>query len=96
MAQPGSSISRRFTWAAGLAAAGILMATAQASAASSDDGQILRENAPNAVPESYVVILEDEDASRSETRATVASLSDEHDAEVEHRYVNTSAASRPR
>jgi subtilisin family serine protease len=88
MAQPGSSISRRLTWAAGLAAAGILMATAQASAAS-DDGQILRENAPNAVPESYVVILEDEDASRSETRATVASLSDEHDAEVEHRYVNT-------
>ena len=85
----GSSICRRLTWAAGLTAAGLLMATGQAFAAAADDGQILRENAANAIPESYVVVLEDEDASRNEARAEIASLADEHDADVEHRYTNT-------
>ena len=66
MAQSSSSFCRRFTRAAGLAAAGMLVATAQASA---DDGQILREQAPTAIPESYIVVLEDDSASRAETRA---------------------------
>ncbi len=89
MTQSSSSFCRRITWAAGLAAAGLLMATGQAFAAAADDGQILRENAPNAIPESYIVVLEDDDASRAEAQAAIASLADEHDADVEHRYVNT-------
>ena len=86
MAQSSSAFRRRFTRAAGLAAAGLLVATAQASA---DDGQILREQAPTAIPESYIVVLEDDTASRAESRAEIASLSSEHDATVEHRYVNS-------
>ena len=96
MAQSGSSISRRFTWAAGLAAAGILMATAQASAASSDDGQILRENAPNAIPESYIVVLEDEDASRAETRARSRRSPTSTTRRSSTATSTRSAASRPR
>ena len=86
MAQSSSSFRRRFSKVAGLAVAGMLVATAQASA---DDGQILRENAPNAIPESYIVVLEDDSASRAETRSEIASLADEHDADVEHQYLNS-------
>ena len=87
MAQSSSSFSRRITRAAGLAAAGVLVAAAQASA---DDGQILREHAPNAIPESYIVVLDDDDASRAETagRDRLARPTSTTP-KVEHRYVNT-------
>ena len=81
-----SSLCRRLARVTGLTATGLLLATAQASA---DDGQILRENASGAIPESYIVVFEDEDASRAESRETIASLSEEHSADVEHSYTNT-------
>jgi hypothetical protein len=63
--------------AAGLAAAGLLMAAGPAFA---DDGEILREGASNAIPDSYIVVLDDQDQSRSEANAEITDLSQEADA----------------
>ncbi|WP_053227412.1 S8 family peptidase [Solirubrobacter soli] len=85
MAQSTSSHRRRFTRIAGLAAAGVLAAAAPAFA---DDGQILRENSPDAIPESYIVVL-DQDTGGQTTNSVIRELSDEHGADVDHKFTSS-------
>ena len=86
MAQSSSAFRRRFSRAAGLAVTGMLVATAQASA---DDGQILREQAPTAIPESYIVVLEDDTASRRRDADRDRVARQRARRHVEHRYLNS-------
>lgn len=79
------STARRFAHVAGLAAAGALAIAAPASA---DEGQILRENAANAIPGSYVVVLDDAQV-QGRPADEIRDLSAEYGADVEHRYANT-------
>lgn len=65
---------------AGLLATGLLIAPAAASA---DEGQILREGAADAIPGSYIVVMDD-----GTTRSEVTELVNEHDADVEHRFTS--------
>ena len=90
MAHASTPGRRRLSYIAGLALAGMLAAAAPALA---DDGQILRDGAPGAVPESYIVVL-NEDAGR--TSPAITSLSREHKAKVRHSSSARSTASRPR
>ena len=83
MAPSGSPNRRRLTRAAGLAAVSMLVATGSASAA---DGQILRENAPNAIADNYIVVLDDAKVGKGKTRTVTNALVREHGAQVEHRY----------
>src|SRR3954447_19824681 len=86
MAQSSSSGRRRFARVAGLAVASILVAATPAAAA---DGQILRENSPDAIPESYIVVLDQDASPEAERSRVINSLSQEHDAQVEHKYTNS-------
>ena len=83
MAPSGSPNRRRLTRAAGLAAVSMLVATGSASAA---DGQILRENAANAIADNYIVVLDDAKVGKGKTRTVTNALVREHGAQVEHRY----------
>ena len=83
MAPSGSPNRRRLTRAAGLAAVSMLVATGSASAA---DGQILRENAANAIADNYIVVLDDAKVGKGKTRTVTNALVREHGAKVEHRY----------
>ena len=83
MAPSGSPNRRRLTRAAGLAAVSMLVATGSASAA---DGQILRENAPNAIADNYIVVLDDAKVGKGKSRTVTNALVREHGAKVEHRY----------
>jgi subtilisin family serine protease len=89
MALSSSSIRRRFTRAAGLTAAGVLLAGAHAGAASAADGQIRGEDAANAIPGSYIVVLKDDDMAKSKATKVIDGLADEHDADVNHAYLNS-------
>jgi subtilisin family serine protease len=89
MAPSTSPLRRRFTRAAGLAAAGLLMAGAHAGAASAADGQIRGQDAANAIPDSYIVVLDDDDLSKSKAKKEIDSLADEHDAKLKHRYLTS-------
>ena len=86
MAQTSSTRRRRFTRVAGLAVGSILVAATPAAA---QDGQILRENSPDAIPESYIVVLDQDAAATGRTSSVINSLSQEHDAQVEHKYTNS-------
>ena len=74
-----------FAKAVGLVATGALILAAPASA---DEGQILRENAANAIPGSYVVVLDDAAVAGRPTDE-IAALSEQYGADVEHQYANT-------
>jgi subtilisin family serine protease len=80
MAHSPSPSRRRLTRVAGLA---LLSSLAVAAPAAADDGQILRENAPGAIPDSYIVVLDDDAAD-----ADVNALSREHKAKVRGRFKN--------
>ena len=86
MTQLGSSFRTRFTRTAGLAAAGLLVAAAQASAA---DGQILREDAPSAIKDSYIVVLKDSKADPAEVGASAKALTRQYGGAVSHTYSRT-------
>jgi subtilisin family serine protease len=88
MAHSPSSSRRRLTRVAGLA---LLSTLAVAAPAAADDGQILRENAPGAIPDSYIVVLDDD--------ADGNAVSREHKAKVRGRFksaVNGFAATMSR
>ncbi|MDA0171486.1 S8 family peptidase [Solirubrobacter taibaiensis] len=74
-----------FAKAVGLVATGALILAAPASA---DEGQILRENAANAIPGSYVVVLDDAAVAGRPTDE-IAALGEQYGADVEHQYANT-------
>ncbi len=79
-------LRRRFTRATVLAAAGLL--AAGAAGASAADGEILGENAKNAIEDRYIVVL-DEDLSKRQASSVIEELTDEHDADLTHRYSST-------
>jgi subtilisin family serine protease len=88
MAYFTSSIHRRFTLAAGLAAAGLLLAGAHAGVASAADGQIRGQRAANAIPDNYIVVLDDSTSGKVKAKSAIDSLAGEHQAKVKHRYLN--------
>ena len=83
MAHASTPGRRRLSYIAGLALAGLLAAAAPALA---DDGQILRDGAPDAVPESYIVVF-NEDA--GQTSSAITALSREHKAKVRHKFLSS-------
>src|SRR5690349_14996780 len=89
MALSNSSIRRRFTRAAGLMAAGLVLAGAQVATASAAEGKIRGEDAANAIPGNYIVVLNDDDMAKSKATQVINSLADEHDADVNHKYLNS-------
>ena len=89
MAHSTSPLRRRLTRTAGLAAAGLVMAGAHAGAASAADGQIRGQDAANAIPNNYIVVLADDDQAKSKAKQEIDSLAGEHDAKLKHRYLNS-------
>ena len=89
MAHSTSSLRRRFTRTAGLAAAGLLMAGAHAGAAAAADGEIRGQDAANAIPNNYIVVLDEDDLAKSKAKKAIDSLAGEHDAKLKHRYLDS-------
>jgi subtilisin family serine protease len=82
-----ASLHRRFACATGVVAASLLVAAASATSASAADGKILRENAAGAIPDSYIVVLKDDDSAPA--KDTIKALGREHKATIKHRYLNS-------
>ena len=82
-----SSLPRRFARATGVVAASLLVAAASATSASAADGKILRENAAGAIPDSYIVVLKDDNAAQA--RESIKALGREHKATIKHKYLNS-------
>jgi subtilisin family serine protease len=74
---------RRPASIAALALAGMLAAAGPAAAG---DGQILRENAPDAIAENYIVVLGE---SAGQTSSAITALSREHKAKVRHKFLDS-------
>ena len=65
------------------------MAGAHAGAASAADGEIRGQHAADAIPDSYIVVLDDDDLAKSKAKQVIDSLAGEHDAKLKHRYLNS-------
>src|SRR5215213_9181466 len=79
-----SPLGRRLTRTTGVVAAGLMVAAITASSASAADGQILRENAPGAIRDNYIVVLNDKAAQPEDT---IKALGREHKATIKHKYL---------
>jgi subtilisin family serine protease len=89
MAYSKSSLRRRFTRAAGLAAAGLLVAGAHAGAASAADGQIRGQHAANAIADNYIVVLDQDKVAKGKAKSVIDSLAGEQQAKLTHRYLHS-------
>ena len=88
MARPGPSIRRRLTGLAAMVAAAVMAASAQALPAAAAGGEIRQERSARAVPGTYVVVFDDAELNKRQPETVIDFLAREHQAQVQHRYLN--------
>lgn len=88
MGRPLASVRKRVAGLVGVLAAALLVVTAQALPASAADGEIRQEGSPDAIPRTYVVVLDDADLNKRQPQTVIDVLLREHQAKVKYRYLN--------